>query len=202
MTKTSRNLTLVWSEENWLIDDSSAWGGEQKTERRLCEGHAKVMEGSCEVGLGKNRKLAKQKSQTSDIRFIRVTGVLVPETRFQALFLFPLSKGSLKRVPRLCLKVNSITRIEFCAWKEACWFIKCQGYQNVKPTYRSLILGSLHCCKTDSRNRPHNYLFLDIQDFKRERTTLMRSKLLVFFTAHCNYVWTYLCVTDRNHVNL
>ena len=106
--------------------------------------------------------------------------VLASETRFQTHCQCFCSRVRPKSVslqtihePRLRLKVNSLTRTEFCTWKEVHWFI-----YSVKVITMSrltinhfLILwalhGSLRCCETDRETGCATLLSLETQDIER-----------------------------------
>jgi len=105
------------------------------------------------------------------------------QTLFQSVSLLegaPERGAFTNHVPRLLLKENSITQTEFCAWKWACYFIQCQGYQSVLASYRSLtnsMVASRVAPRVASRvasllqnrpwNRLQNFLSLDTQDVER-----------------------------------
>ena len=91
-------------------------------------------------------------------------------------------------------------------------YIQCQGYQNVKVSYHSLIYSMVASRVTSwLQNRPWNRLYnIFLLEHARhwERTTLVHSKLYpkppsLLTAPICSHdrVWDVLSASDRNHAN-
>jgi len=70
-------------------------------------------------------------------------------------------------VPQLCLKVNSITRSEFCAWMSAYLHrvkvVKCQGYLSIAYLFYGHFAGRFAFAKHTGKQTAQLFLFLDTQ---------------------------------------
>jgi len=107
-------------------------------------------------------------------------------------------------VPRLRLKVNSITRTEFCVWKErTSLYIVTVIKIWTLPIDRFLILWSLHGWPHRRKTDCTACLSFDTQYFERGQLRCTRNALCSLAALICSHdgVWNLISTSDRNYMN-